>query len=239
MWIDLIWGFQQQGPAAEASNNVSCRNVFTLTHPAHPAPAPCGTCRQHVDVYPVVCGCVQVFYHLTYESALNSPGMQDPLTRRSAEVQIASFGQVPSQLFTAPHIRFVPATGQRTVKTNDPCHHGCGGYGGGVGGGGSPLLQMMFGQWLTVAGKRCVFSPVAATTLSPNAPPPHLLPSYFVCHDLPTRGHSLLSAAGVCRLRMPCSRSGPWPWPALSSPCAPRVCVDACTAPRTPCPWRL
>jgi hypothetical protein len=47
--------------------------------------------------------------------------MQDPLIRRSAEVQIASFGQVPSQLFTAPHIRFVPATGQGTVNDDSPC----------------------------------------------------------------------------------------------------------------------
>ena len=67
-WIDLIWGFQQQGAAAEASFNV--------------------------------------FYHLTYESALAAPSMQDPLTRRSAEAQIANFGQVPSQLFIAPHIRY-------------------------------------------------------------------------------------------------------------------------------------
>ena len=69
-WIDLIWGFQQQGAAAEAAYNV--------------------------------------FYHLTYESALLHPSMQDPLNRRSAEAQIANFGQVPTQLFVAPHPRRLP-----------------------------------------------------------------------------------------------------------------------------------
>ena len=66
-WIDLIWGFQQQGPASVAANNV--------------------------------------FYHLTYESAVAKLHLADDMERRAVEVQIASFGQTPCQLFTIPHPR--------------------------------------------------------------------------------------------------------------------------------------
>ena len=44
-----------------------------------------------------------VFYHLTYEDAVDLDASADPVLRRAAEIQIANFGQTPSQLFTRPH----------------------------------------------------------------------------------------------------------------------------------------
>lgn len=46
-----------------------------------------------------------VFFHLTYEGAVDLAAITDPVQRRAVEVQIANFGQVPSQLFTSPHPR--------------------------------------------------------------------------------------------------------------------------------------
>ena len=46
-----------------------------------------------------------VFFHFTYEGGVDSTTINDPIMRRAAEVQIASFGQVPSQLFRSPHLR--------------------------------------------------------------------------------------------------------------------------------------
>ena len=39
------------------------------------------------------------------EGGVDSTTINDPIMRRAAEVQIASFGQVPSQLFRSPHLR--------------------------------------------------------------------------------------------------------------------------------------
>ena len=44
-----------------------------------------------------------VFYHLTYEGAVDVDAIQDPIQRRSVETQIANFGQMPSQIFSRPH----------------------------------------------------------------------------------------------------------------------------------------
>lgn len=44
-----------------------------------------------------------VFYYLTYEGSVDLDAIKDPVTRSAYESQIANFGQVPAQLFTAPH----------------------------------------------------------------------------------------------------------------------------------------
>lgn len=44
-----------------------------------------------------------VFYHLTYEGAVDMENITDPVQRQSYQDQIREFGQTPSRLFTAPH----------------------------------------------------------------------------------------------------------------------------------------
>ncbi|KAH9489754.1 hypothetical protein Btru_036661 [Bulinus truncatus] len=44
-----------------------------------------------------------VFYHLTYEGAIDLDSVQDGAERRSLETQIMEFGQTPKQLFKGPH----------------------------------------------------------------------------------------------------------------------------------------
>lgn len=44
-----------------------------------------------------------VFYYLTYEGSVDLDAIKDPVTRSAYESQIANFGQIPAQLFTAPH----------------------------------------------------------------------------------------------------------------------------------------
>ncbi|KAH3744075.1 protein FAN [Pelomyxa schiedti] len=44
-----------------------------------------------------------VFYHLTYEGAIDMQAVTDPLQRKGLEAQIREFGQTPSQIFHTPH----------------------------------------------------------------------------------------------------------------------------------------
>jgi hypothetical protein len=44
-----------------------------------------------------------VFYHLTYEGAVDLDGLSDPIAVESIKSQIANFGQTPAQIFTVPH----------------------------------------------------------------------------------------------------------------------------------------
>ena len=44
-----------------------------------------------------------VFYYLTYEGAVDIESITDPLEREALEAQVNEFGQIPLQLFTAPH----------------------------------------------------------------------------------------------------------------------------------------
>ena len=46
---------------------------------------------------------VNVFYHLTYEGAVDLDAIADPRQRASTEAQISNFGNTPSQLLTKPH----------------------------------------------------------------------------------------------------------------------------------------
>jgi hypothetical protein len=46
------------------------------------------------------CNC---FYYLTYENAVDTAGIEDPVERRAVEAQIADYGQTPRQLFRRPH----------------------------------------------------------------------------------------------------------------------------------------
>lgn len=64
-WIDLIFGYKQQGAAAVDACNV--------------------------------------FYHLTYEGAVDLDTIADPAMKRAIVDQINEFGQTPSQLFKTPH----------------------------------------------------------------------------------------------------------------------------------------
>ena len=64
-WIDLIFGFKQQGEEAIKAQNL--------------------------------------FYHLTYENAIDISAIKDDLQREAAKAQVTYFGQTPSQLFRTPH----------------------------------------------------------------------------------------------------------------------------------------
>ena len=48
-------------------------------------------------------GADNLFYHLTYEGALDVEGISSPRERSAFELQIQEFGQTPKQLFSAPH----------------------------------------------------------------------------------------------------------------------------------------
>lgn len=44
-----------------------------------------------------------IFYHLTYEGAVDFDKLEDPTERASIQAQISEFGQTPMQLFKKPH----------------------------------------------------------------------------------------------------------------------------------------
>eukprot|EP00743_Colponemidia_sp_Colp-15_P011451 GILK01012779.1.p1 GENE.GILK01012779.1~~GILK01012779.1.p1 ORF type:complete len:1306 (+),score=251.28 GILK01012779.1:285-3920(+) len=49
-----------------------------------------------------------VFFHLTYEGAVDIDSIQDPVLRKATLDQISQFGQTPSQIMTRPHPRRLP-----------------------------------------------------------------------------------------------------------------------------------
>lgn len=64
-WIDLIFGYKQQGEEAVKANNL--------------------------------------YYHVTYEGAVNLDQIEDSRERDAMVLQIQEFGQTPKQLFFSPH----------------------------------------------------------------------------------------------------------------------------------------
>ncbi|KAG0575918.1 hypothetical protein KC19_5G040000 [Ceratodon purpureus] len=49
-----------------------------------------------------------VFFYMTYEGAVDIDKITDPVLRKATQDQITYFGQTPSQLLTAPHIKRMP-----------------------------------------------------------------------------------------------------------------------------------
>ena len=46
---------------------------------------------------------INVFYHLTYEGAVNLDAITNPRDRAAIETQLKMFGQAPAQLLNEPH----------------------------------------------------------------------------------------------------------------------------------------
>ncbi|KAJ3192933.1 Neurobeachin-like protein 1 [Irineochytrium annulatum] len=57
-----------------------------------------------------------LFYHLTYEGAINIDSVKDPVEKKSLEDQINNFGQTPSQLFMKPHPQRLPRSQCATLS---------------------------------------------------------------------------------------------------------------------------
>lgn len=77
-WIDLIFGFKQKGPEAEkAFNGIVIENFTEFS--------------------------LLVFYHLSYEGAVDIDTIQDPTEKQAVIDHIQNFGQVriPTFLFTS------------------------------------------------------------------------------------------------------------------------------------------
>lgn len=80
-WIDLIFGYKQQGQEALKANNCIYPDLFLL-----------------YNIYSLL-----VFHPLTYEGAINLEKIADPVEKEAIFVQINEFGQTPKQLFNSPH----------------------------------------------------------------------------------------------------------------------------------------
>lgn len=62
-----------------------------------------------------------VFYHLTYEGAVDLEAMTDPTEREAVQAQIMEFGNTPKQLFTIPHpARNAGSRGRSASRPPDP-----------------------------------------------------------------------------------------------------------------------
>jgi len=62
-----------------------------------------------------------LFYHLTYEGAVNIETITDPFERQVLEAQINEFGQTPRQLFTTPHPQRLPSSSRNQNLNIELC----------------------------------------------------------------------------------------------------------------------
>ncbi|XP_073101635.1 BEACH domain-containing protein C2 [Elaeis guineensis] len=58
-----------------------------------------------------------VFFYITYEGTIDIDKIADPVQRRATQDQIAYFGQTPSQLLTAPHLKKKPLSDVLHLQT--------------------------------------------------------------------------------------------------------------------------
>jgi factor associated with neutral sphingomyelinase activation len=81
-WIDLIFGYKQQGEEAVKANNCMLHIMFVIIF---------------IENF------LLVFYHLCYEGNVDLDLISDLNERHALEVQIMEFGQIPKQVFKVPH----------------------------------------------------------------------------------------------------------------------------------------
>jgi factor associated with neutral sphingomyelinase activation len=96
-WIDLVFGYKQRGQEAVMANNGTSRqcSLIMCVHNGTSLPEPPNDQGR----------IAAVFYHLTYEGAVDLDVIDDPNERTALEMQISEFGQTPKQLFNVPHPR--------------------------------------------------------------------------------------------------------------------------------------
>ncbi|CAF0903476.1 unnamed protein product [Brachionus calyciflorus] len=81
-WIDLIWGYKQNGIEAHKADNL--------------------------------------FYYICYEGAVDLDAISDYSERKSLEIQIQEFGQIPTQLFQKAHLpKSKQLTNEMDITVND------------------------------------------------------------------------------------------------------------------------
>jgi hypothetical protein len=93
-WIDLIFGFKQRGEEALRADNCETSSLSLLSF--------------YLSSILLTFFLLSVFYHLTYEGAVDIDSVRDPVQRASLEAQISEFGQAPKQLLRQPHPRKLP-----------------------------------------------------------------------------------------------------------------------------------
>jgi len=97
---------------------------------------------------PEAVSCQNVFHPLTYADTLDVTQIRDPLVRQATIAQMLNFGQIPPQLFKAPHPR-------RTALTSGPPKHW--------------YHFLPATQWTTTT-IRILTSPVEQLTIYPSSP---------------------------------------------------------------------
>jgi hypothetical protein len=102
-WIDLVFGYKQQGKhAIEAHNGESYINFFN---------------DGILYLNSRTCILLPVFFYLTYYGSVDVASIEDEGLRIATECQIAHFGQCPMQLFYRPHIQKREHTNRHSRQT--------------------------------------------------------------------------------------------------------------------------
>lgn len=106
-WIDLIFGWKQQGKAAKDSLNV----FYYLTYEG-------AIGKKRHTMLPQLCACEcailkyicpsAVLLHTHIHAYTDTKTIKDPAQRRVVLSQISNYGQTPMQLFKKPHPRRAP-----------------------------------------------------------------------------------------------------------------------------------